>query len=257
MAIRKIRLRRGLESQLPTLDVGEPGFTTDTKKFFIGSATGNIEYPSLTAVQTLIDNLDLSEIEGLATETFVTNTISAIEIPSVEGLATTEYVDQAIAGVEAGNVNLEGYATETFVTEAIGLTNLFNSSAPTSSIGQLGDTEGMMAVDNQYLYRCVANYPGKNYQATIIGSGALTNKLRIDQLSQGLSTLLNGSSGLGLTATFQVNGGQTITETIISVEFSGNIFITISNPWSVSGDVPVTITNPNIWARQPWISGQW
>jgi len=82
MAIRKIKLRRGLESQLPVLDIGEPGFTTDTKRFFIGSATGNIEYPSLTAVQALIDNLDLSEIdlEGYATEDYVDNAIA--EIPA-------------------------------------------------------------------------------------------------------------------------------------------------------------------------------
>jgi len=99
MAIRKIRLRRGLESQLPTLDVGEPGFTTDTKRFFIGSATGNIEYPSLTAVQALIDNLDLSEIEGLATEEYVDNAISAIPTTDLTGLATEEYVDNAIAAI--------------------------------------------------------------------------------------------------------------------------------------------------------------
>jgi hypothetical protein len=77
MAIRKIKIRRGLEAQLPTLDIGEPGFTTDTKRFFIGSATGNIEYPNLTAVQALIDNID---VEGLATEEYVDNAISEIDI---------------------------------------------------------------------------------------------------------------------------------------------------------------------------------
>jgi hypothetical protein len=83
MAIRKIKIKRGLEADLPTLDIGEPGFTTDTKRFFIGSATGNIEYPSLTAVQALINDLDLSEIEGLATEEYVDNAISAIPTPTV------------------------------------------------------------------------------------------------------------------------------------------------------------------------------
>jgi len=102
MAIRKIKLKRGLEADLPTLDIGEPGFTTDTKRFFIGSATGNIEYPSLTAVQALIDNLDLSEIdlEGYATEEYVDDAISEISIPSISGLATEDYVDQAVSGIE-------------------------------------------------------------------------------------------------------------------------------------------------------------
>lgn len=38
----KIKIRRGLEADLPALDVGEMGFTTDTKKLYIGSATGNV-----------------------------------------------------------------------------------------------------------------------------------------------------------------------------------------------------------------------
>jgi len=36
-----IQLKRGVESGLPSLAVGEPGFTTDTYKLFIGSAAGN------------------------------------------------------------------------------------------------------------------------------------------------------------------------------------------------------------------------
>ena len=38
-----IKLKRGLEATIPTLEVGEPGFTTDSKKLFVGSDTGNIE----------------------------------------------------------------------------------------------------------------------------------------------------------------------------------------------------------------------
>ena len=36
------RIRRGLEADLPALAVGEPAFTTDTDKFFIGTAHGNV-----------------------------------------------------------------------------------------------------------------------------------------------------------------------------------------------------------------------
>ena len=32
---------RGVEGSLPTLVAGEPGFTTDTKKLFIGDGTQN------------------------------------------------------------------------------------------------------------------------------------------------------------------------------------------------------------------------
>src|SRR5579875_1564891 len=40
----KIKLRRGLEKNLPKLDEGEPGFTTDTEKLFVGSKDGNIQF---------------------------------------------------------------------------------------------------------------------------------------------------------------------------------------------------------------------
>jgi len=36
-----IKIRRGTEAQLPTLDVGELGFCTDTNKLYIGTSTGN------------------------------------------------------------------------------------------------------------------------------------------------------------------------------------------------------------------------
>jgi hypothetical protein len=37
----KIQLKRGLEKDIPILNVGEPAFTTDTWKLFIGSPNGN------------------------------------------------------------------------------------------------------------------------------------------------------------------------------------------------------------------------
>ncbi|MBM7868887.1 hypothetical protein JOC70_000356 [Clostridium pascui] len=47
----KIRIRRGIESKLPLLDEGEFGFTTDTKKLYIGTSSGN---------QLLINTSDVS-----------------------------------------------------------------------------------------------------------------------------------------------------------------------------------------------------
>lgn len=42
----KIKLKRGLESNLPILDIGEPAFTTDKKNVYIGSSDGNIKLAS-------------------------------------------------------------------------------------------------------------------------------------------------------------------------------------------------------------------
>ena len=45
-----IKLKRGLEATIPTLREGEPGFTTDSKKLFVGSDAGNIEIGALVEV---------------------------------------------------------------------------------------------------------------------------------------------------------------------------------------------------------------
>lgn len=39
----KLQFKRGLQANLPVLDVGEPGLTTDQNRFFIGGTSGNIE----------------------------------------------------------------------------------------------------------------------------------------------------------------------------------------------------------------------
>ena len=49
------RIRRGLEADLPTLAPGEPAIATDTNKFYIGTANGNI----------LINDISGSEIENI------------------------------------------------------------------------------------------------------------------------------------------------------------------------------------------------
>jgi hypothetical protein len=52
----KIKLKRGLEANLPVLDIGEPGFTTDTGKMFVGGTTGNVGF----AQQSIVDGLSSS-----------------------------------------------------------------------------------------------------------------------------------------------------------------------------------------------------
>jgi hypothetical protein len=47
----KIKVRRGLEANLPTFDEGEPGLTTDTKRIFFGSNEGNLEIPKMTDIE--------------------------------------------------------------------------------------------------------------------------------------------------------------------------------------------------------------
>ena len=45
-----IRLKRGLETSLPTLAEGEPAFTTDTKLVYVGTDSGNIEVGGIGSI---------------------------------------------------------------------------------------------------------------------------------------------------------------------------------------------------------------
>ncbi len=38
-----IQFRRGLEASLPALKIGEPAYTTDSHKLFVGTDAGNVE----------------------------------------------------------------------------------------------------------------------------------------------------------------------------------------------------------------------
>ena len=60
---------------------------------------------------------DIPSVEGLATETFVSEAIEAIPATDLTGLATETYVNDAIAAIPAPDFT--GLATETFVSEAI------------------------------------------------------------------------------------------------------------------------------------------
>lgn len=49
----KIQIKRGPAASLPTLDVGELGFTTDTKKLYIGASDGNVEMAKVSDIPTV------------------------------------------------------------------------------------------------------------------------------------------------------------------------------------------------------------
>ena len=70
----KIQFKRGLKANLPTLSVGEPAFTTDSKDLYIGSDTGNIQFAKNSAVGdlTLLPTVDKTSVVAALTEAYTT-----------------------------------------------------------------------------------------------------------------------------------------------------------------------------------------
>lgn len=76
MAYKKLQIRRGLKSNLPTLASGELGFCTDTGELFIGNGTTNIglaKAGDLSALTTTVGNkVDKATGKGLSTNDYTT-----------------------------------------------------------------------------------------------------------------------------------------------------------------------------------------
>jgi hypothetical protein len=66
----KIQIKRGAKANLPVLGAGEPAFTTDTKEFFIGDGSSNIEFAKqsdLDITNTKLSDLTYQTAGGTAT----------------------------------------------------------------------------------------------------------------------------------------------------------------------------------------------
>lgn len=63
----KIRFKRGPESSIPVLDLGEPGITTDTNKFYVGTGTKNIGIPTSEDLESYVPLSQVGAKNGVAT----------------------------------------------------------------------------------------------------------------------------------------------------------------------------------------------
>lgn len=97
---RKIQHRRGLEANIVALDEGELGFTTDTKKLFIGTAAGNKEFLTQASLEAL--NLAKADFETLAAE-YELDKVNIDKIPGIQ----QDIIDKGI--VESGYLEGAGY----------------------------------------------------------------------------------------------------------------------------------------------------
>ncbi|NCB00629.1 MAG: hypothetical protein EOM67_00490, partial [Spirochaetia bacterium] len=93
-----IKIKRGLKANIPTLQVGEPGFCTDTKELFVGSADGNklvgegtflkLSGGTLTGALTLPSTAPTSATHAV-TKAYVDNVASGLDVKaSVKCVAT-------------------------------------------------------------------------------------------------------------------------------------------------------------------------
>jgi hypothetical protein len=133
--MKKILLRRGLLSNLPTLDVGEAGFVTDTGQLYIGGYENygaenqqrvNILINTISGSSGLteqqLDDAIEAALAGYATESYVNDQINMIPPPNLTGYATETYVNDAIGDIESpvsvdSNDNITLTTEDTFIDD--------------------------------------------------------------------------------------------------------------------------------------------
>lgn len=93
---RKLQIKRGVLSDLPTLSEGEFGFTTDTKTLYIGHANGNVELTSAD------DKNKLDNIEAGANKYVLPGATST----TLGGVTTNDFISPSQKGVANGIASL-------------------------------------------------------------------------------------------------------------------------------------------------------
>ena len=106
-----IQIKRGALADIPTLNAGEFGFTTDTKQIYVGDGVANIEMATVDQVAAVVIN-DLSDVDttGAVTDYVLKKNGSGwLAAPSVTAsgaVGTTFYMDDVeILGVDTDNAN--------------------------------------------------------------------------------------------------------------------------------------------------------
>lgn len=115
----KIQIRRGLKANLPTLDVGELGFCTDTHEFFIGSSSGNILHPNQSYLNSYVKSINNTTPDSNGNITLpISNGGVSINDSNTSSSTTwssnkisLQIASQSGNGV-SGNINLELFQTE-------------------------------------------------------------------------------------------------------------------------------------------------
>lgn len=134
-------------------------------------------------------------------------------------------------------------------------------TAPTHSTGAVGDTEGDLAFDDNYLYYCIADYGQVGHQVTVATAynGATSLNTNSFQLTKTVDTE-------------QITVGDTIsdsdggaTSTVVTVSSDENYTYVGTGGMAYNAVFPLTFTSTdpayvpggNIWVRVAWSGSSW
>ena len=131
-------------------------------------------------------------------------------------------------------------------------------SVPTISLGEVGDRQGDVALDENYMYYCTSDYVGT--PVTLFWTNVTEVTIGGEHYIQADVTNPNNLTGIFSITNISVDGSPLITVTVTRFELvSGNtykFFLENAEPWQSFQNSQLQIV-PNIWKRIEWSNDTW
>lgn len=136
------------------------GFVTSQINAVINAAPGALDtLDELSAALGDDANFAVTITNALATKAASSDVYTKTQVDTALGLKATA---ASVYTQSEVNTLLNGYTTTGALTTALASKQDKFVEVPTSSIGQLGDTAGMIAINNSYIFYCTADYTDGN-----------------------------------------------------------------------------------------------
>ena len=262
MAAPTLKLKRGLQSALPTLAIGEPGFTTDSYQLYVGAPGGNkfIGGNNNFTLETATVGGGVNLFEG------TNNGDHFIQLKSpnsLTGVTTYTFPATPVAGRK---LQTDGSGNLSWVADSASQFNIQGDSGGSQTFS-LGDTLSIVGTGNEVettsssdqiqigLPAAVTVTTSVTTPTTVVGSAVTSNATGIN-VSGGVTLSPNPAVGIltaasvkaGAASTLditglEVQGGVKAVGVITATSFSGNL--ALSNVTGIDSDVVTFLGTPS------------
>ena len=262
MAAPTLKLKRGLQSALPTLAIGEPGFTTDSYQLYVGAPGGNkfIGGNNNFTLETATVGGGVNLFEG------TNNGDHFIQLKSpnsLTGVTTYTFPATPVAGRK---LQTDGSGNLSWVADAASQFNIQGDSGGSQTFS-LGDTLSIIGTSNEVettsssdqiqigLPNAVTVTTSVTTPTTVVGSAVTSDATGIN-VSGGVTLSPNPAVGIltaasvkaGAASTLditglEVQGGVKAVGVITATSFSGDL--ALSNVTGIDSDVATFLGTPS------------
>ena len=262
MAAPTLKLKRGLQSALPTLAVGEPGFTTDSYQLYVGSHAGNkfVGGNDNFTLPTATVGGGVNLFEG------TNNGSQFLQLKSPDTLTGIVTYTFPATPVNGRKLQTDGSGNLSWVADSASQFN-FQGDSGGSQTFSLGDTLAIIGTTNEVdtisssdqlrigLPAAVTVTASLTTPTTVVGSAVTSNAGGID-VSGGIKLSPNPAIGIITAASLDVGAASTLTMMGLAVQggidavgvvtgssFDGNI--ALAKVTGIDSDVATFLGTPS------------